>query len=158
MSDTISSVLFVCLGNICRSPTAEAVFRHKARLQGLQLKIDSAGTHGYHTDSPPDERSRAAGESRGYDFAGIKCRKVSLQDFEDYDLLIAMDNENIRNLKKECPDEYKHKIQSFMSYSDLGEAVVPDPYYGGKKGFEYVLDLIENASDGLIRQISVKSR
>ncbi|MFA3792525.1 low molecular weight protein-tyrosine-phosphatase [Aliiglaciecola sp. SL4] len=154
MAGTIRSVLFVCLGNICRSPSAEAVFRKKAKEKGLLLKIDSAGTQGYHVGAPPDERSVSVGEARGYDFDGISCRKISKQDFHDFDILIAMDEMNLRGLQSECPEEYQDKIKLFMSFSGLEEEIIPDPYYGGKKGFEYVLDLIESSADGLIEHIS----
>ncbi len=157
MESKIKSVLFVCLGNICRSPTAEAVFRHRARLQGLVIKIDSAGTHGYHVGSPPDERSINAGQNRGYSFEGISCRKVSKDDFAAFDLILAMDEVNLRNLQKDCPEELHHKVQLFMNFSELDEDIVPDPYYGGSKGFDYVLDLIESASDGLIKHITTQS-
>lgn len=153
MSHTNASVLFVCLGNICRSPSAEAVFKHKVKEQGLELTIDSAGTMGYHTGSPPDERSSAAGEARGYDFSGLACRRVQSEDFEDFDFIVAMDHDNIKQLKKVCPDALQHKLYLFMSFSDIDVDVVPDPYYGGKRGFEYVLDLIEDASEGLIKHI-----
>ncbi|GAC12956.1 low molecular weight protein-tyrosine-phosphatase [Aliiglaciecola lipolytica] len=154
MTDTIRSVLFVCLGNICRSPSAEAVFRHKAEEKGLLLKIDSAGTQGYHTGASPDERSVEAGSARGYNFDGITCRKVTKQDFSDFDLIIAMDEMNLRGLQSECPEQYQDKIKLFMSFSGLDDDIIPDPYYGGKKGFEYVLDLIEASADGLVEHIS----
>ena len=156
MSKGISSVLFVCLGNICRSPTAEAVFRRKAVESGLIITIDSAGTLGYHKDALPDQRSRAVGENRGYNFEGIKCRKVLEKDFENFDYVIAMDEENIEKLIAICPVEQQHKISLFLSHTNLEEQIVPDPYYGGKLGFEYVLDLIEQASDGLLN--TIKSR
>lgn len=153
MSAQISSVLFVCLGNICRSPTAEAVFRHKARQHNVNVLIDSAGTAGYHVGSRPDSRSMEAGMMRGYDFNGISCRKLTPQDCENFDLLIAMDRDNLRNMEKICPDEFKDKLTLFLHFADVDEDEVPDPYYGGKKGFEHVLDLIEQASDGLIKHI-----
>jgi len=153
MSETITSVLFVCLGNICRSPSAEAVFRHKVKQSGLYIGVDSAGTHGYHKGASADERSVDIGETRGYSFEGINCRRVAEEDFSKFDLILAMDEQNVKNLLADCPEEYQHKVQLFMSYSNDEEDEVPDPYYGGRKGFEYVLTLIENASDGLIRHI-----
>lgn len=144
------SVVFVCLGNICRSPTAEAVFRQKAKVAGLKLKTDSAGTAGYHTGALPDKRSMAVGHERDYDFSGIACRKISDDDFILADLILAMDHANMRSLLKRCPDEHQHKVQLFMQYADSEFEEVPDPYYGGQKGFALVLDLIEQASDGLV--------
>jgi protein-tyrosine phosphatase len=153
MAESIRTVLFVCLGNICRSPSAEAVFRNKALEHGLFVEVDSAGTQGYHTGSLPDERSVETGLARGYSFDGIKCRKVDRQDYQLFDLIIAMDEVNLRHLQSEAPEKYHHKIHLFMSFSELEEDIVPDPYYGGKKGFEYVLDLIESASVGLVKHI-----
>lgn len=153
MSET-PSVLFVCLGNICRSPTAEAVFRHKAAQAKLNVTIDSAGTHGYHIGNPPDKRSQAAGVEKGYSFKGIKCRRVAESDFEKFDYILAMDNSNLSNLRKVAPSEYMDKIQLMLDFAAGYEGQeVPDPYYGGKKGFELVLELIESASDGLIVHI-----
>ena len=147
------AVLFVCLGNICRSPTAEAVFRHKADEAGLKLTIDSAGTHGYHTGSPPDKRSQAAGQERGYSFKGLKCRRVSDTDFETFDLILAMDQSNLENLREMGDPEHHHKIRLMLDFAGYENEEVPDPYYGGKKGFELVLGLIEEASDGLIKAL-----
>ncbi len=152
-SNTAPAVLFVCLGNICRSPTAEAVFRHKAQAAGLNVTIDSAGTHGYHIGNPPDKRSQQAGVAKGYDFAGLACRKVAPEDFEKYDYILAMDNSNFGNLKKVSDAKYHHKIHLFLSFAQSDYEEVPDPYYGGRKGFELVLELIEQASDGLIKQL-----
>ncbi|MAQ02340.1 MAG: low molecular weight phosphotyrosine protein phosphatase [Gammaproteobacteria bacterium] len=147
------AVLFVCLGNICRSPTAEAVFRHKADEAGLKLTIDSAGTHGYHIGSAPDKRSQAAGQERGYSFKGLKCRRVSDTDFETFDLILAMDQSNLENLREMSDPEHHHKIRLMLDFAGYENEEVPDPYYGGKKGFELVLGLIEEASDGLIKAL-----
>ena len=150
MTTQQTAVLFVCLGNICRSPTAEAVFRHKANEAGLNLLIDSAGTHGYHIGNPPDKRSQAAGQAMGYSFEGLKCRRVSEEDFEKFDLILAMDHSNLNNLREMSDPAHHHKIKLMLDYAGLTNEEVPDPYYGGKKGFELVLELIEQASDGLI--------
>ncbi|GLX86452.1 protein-tyrosine-phosphatase [Thalassotalea loyana] len=153
-NSAIQSVLFVCMGNICRSPTAEAVFRKKAADKGLNLEIDSAGTIGAHAREKPDHRAIKAGEARGYDFSGLKARKVTSEDFEKFDLILAMDNDNLENLLAKSPSEYHDKIKLFLHYgSQYDEAEVPDPYYGGAGGFRYVLDLVEDASDGLLSKI-----
>ena len=150
----ISSVLFVCMGNICRSPSAEAVFRHKMKAQGLSLKVDSAGTLGAHVKEKPDHRSQKAGIARGYSFDGIKARKVSSKDFNDFDLILAMDNDNIEELRKIAPTASLGKIHLMLDFAPgHEEEQVPDPYYGGAKGFDYVLDLVEAASDGLLAKI-----
>lgn len=151
--NAIPSVLFVCLGNICRSPTAEAVFRHKVKQAGMQVEIDSAGTHGYHIGKAPDNRSQAAGKARGYDFSGLQCRRVSEDDFAHYDYILAMDASNLKNLKEMSDPEFHHKIRLFLEFAESDEQEVPDPYYGGQRGFELVLDLIEEASDGLIKAL-----
>ncbi len=150
----IKSVLFVCMGNICRSPTAEAVFRHKMKAQGLSLKVDSAGTLGAHAKEKPDHRAQKAGIARGYSFEGIKARKVTLNDFTDFDLILAMDHDNVNELNKLAPPQLKYKINLMLDFAtDHEEEQVPDPYYGGAKGFDYVLDLVEAASDGLLAKI-----
>lgn len=146
----IESVLFVCLGNICRSPTAEGVFQKKASNAGLRLMIDSAGTAGYHVGAPPDKRSQDVAKLRGYDLSRLKCRKVDDVDFEKFDLIVAMDLENRRDLLRKCPQEHQHKIKMMMSFTHSEFEEVPDPYYSGKRGFELVLDLIEQASDGIV--------
>ncbi|WP_100655608.1 low molecular weight protein-tyrosine-phosphatase [Alteromonas flava] len=153
MSSSESSVLFVCLGNICRSPTAEAVFRQKCKNAEVRVKIDSAGTHGYHIGKAPDQRSQKVGKARGYDFKGIACRRVDDNDFIDFDHIFAMDEENLKNLLERCPQEHQHKVKLFLSLIDGEFDEVPDPYYGGQRGFELVLDLIEEASDALIQQL-----
>ena len=148
------SVLFVCLGNICRSPTAEGVFRQKAIKNGFDVHVDSAGTAGYHKAAPPDKRSQQVAKARGYDLSTLKCRRVTEDDYEYFDYIIAMDKANQSDLERKCPEEYQHKISLFMSHSQSEFDEVPDPYYGGGKGFELVLDLIEEASDGLLLKLS----
>lgn len=156
MSDTkYTSVLFVCLGNICRSPTAHAIFRQKAEALGLNIEVESAGTSAYHEGTRPDPRSVAAGKKRNYDFSEISSRKIKEQDFEYYDLILAMDNDNLASLRRRCPEEYQSKVRLMLEFSEKYADVieVPDPYYGGAAGFEFVLDLLENASDGLVSAI-----
>lgn len=151
-----TSVLFVCLGNICRSPTAHAVFRQKLKATKLDVILDSAGTAGYHIGATPDKRSIKHGENRGYDFSDLFARAVIDDDFEFYDHILVMDKANYQDLMARCPKNYQHKINLFLNYAtnhpDYDE--VPDPYYGGDQGFETVLDLIEDASDGLINTLS----
>ena len=156
----ISSVLFVCLGNICRSPSADAVLKHKATKAGLAINVDSAGTAAYHIGAKPDARSQQAGENRGYNFSGLKSRKVTASDFADFDLIIPMDKNNYNDLVERCPEEHHHKIKLMMSFatSHLDQEEVPDPYYGGAAGFEYVLDLIEDASEGIILNINKNNK
>lgn len=150
----INSVLFVCMGNICRSPTAEAVFRKNAKEQGIDIKIDSAGTIGAHAREKPDHRAMKAGQARNYSFDKIKARKVTAKDFDDFDLVLAMDHANVKDLNKVAPAHLQYKIELFLDYAyNFPEQEVPDPYYGGPKGFEFVLDLIEDASNGLIQQL-----
>ncbi len=147
-------LLFVCLGNICRSPTAEAVMRKLAARHNVALTVDSAGTYAGHKGEVPDSRSRIAGERRGYNFAGIKARPVIDSDFGDFDLILAMDNSNLADLQRRCPRQYQHKLKLLLSYGDSGVAEVPDPYYGGPQGFERVLDLVEEACGQLLSQIA----
>jgi protein-tyrosine phosphatase len=153
-SKKIDSVLFVCMGNICRSPSAEAVLRHKAKAQGLSLKIDSAGTVGAHVREKPDHRAEKIALERGYSFDGIKARKVTVQDFDDFDLILAMDKANLADLQKLAPNHLKYKAKLFLDFADnYEETEVPDPYYGGANGFRFVFDLVEDASDGLLIQL-----
>jgi len=148
---TRTSILFVCMGNICRSPTAEGVFRARAEAAGLDLLIDSAGTHAYHVGNAPDLRSTHHAARRGYDLSTQRARQVSREDFERFDFVLAMDRENLELLLRDCPPQHRHKVRLFMSFaSRSGSDVVPDPYYGGALGFDTVLDYIEDASDGLL--------
>ncbi|WP_159820050.1 low molecular weight protein-tyrosine-phosphatase [Colwellia sp. 20A7] len=150
----VKSVLFVCMGNICRSPSAEAVFRQKAQAEGLSLKVDSAGTVGAHVREKPDHRAQKVGVERGYSFKGIKARKVTVQDFDNFDLILAMDNANLAELHKIAPEHLQYKAKLFLDFADNhDEEEVPDPYYGGANGFRFVLDLVEDASDGLLKQL-----
>ena len=150
----VKSILFVCMGNICRSPSAEAVFRQKS--QALGLNIDSAGTVGSHAREKPDHRAQKYGIARGYSFDNIKARKVTVQDFEDFDLILAMDKTNVKDLMKVAPAGAEHKVQLFLDYAEkFDDEEVPDPYYGGAKGFQFVLDLVEDASDGLVKRLTI---
>ena len=147
------SVLMVCMGNICRSPTAEGVLRHLVREAGLEgaVHIDSAGTLDYHVGSPPDQRSCAYARRRGYDLSSLKARQVQAVDFERFDLILAMDWENLEELRDACPPQHQHKLRRLMEFAPAGVAeVVPDPYYGGSEGFEAVLDHVEQACRGLL--------
>ena len=146
----MTSVLFVCLGNICRSPTAEAVFRDRAGNSGIV--IDSAGTGAWHAGESPDPRSRAEGERRGYSFAGQAARKVTIADFHEFDFILAMDASNLSDLKTLRPRDSKASLSLFLpDGSD-----VPDPYYGGPDGFARVVDLIEGASDFWLAQLKAQ--
>jgi protein-tyrosine phosphatase len=149
------SVLFVCMGNICRSPTAEGVFRHHASEAGLsdRVFIDSAGTHAYHVGEPPDRRAIAAAERRGVSLHDIRARRVSDADFERFDYIIAMDEDNVARLQEQGSPEHHSKVRLFLEFSAGGEQDVPDPYYGGAAGFERVLDLVEDASRGLLETL-----
>ena len=150
-----TSVLFVCMGNICRSPTAEGVFRHHVNERGLadRIAIDSAGTHAYHVGEPPDRRAFAAAERRGISLAEISARRVSDSDYEKFDYIIAMDEDNLQRLTEQAPEEHRSKLRLFMSFAAVDVTEVPDPYYGGSAGFERVLDLIEEASRGLLETL-----
>ena len=150
-------VLFVCMGNICRSPVAEAMFRRLLEDAGLADKVfvDSAGTHSYHAGSAPDKRSQAAAIHRGLDLSALRARRVAVEDFEAFDYLLAMDLDNYEHLLALCPaPEQRDKIRLLMDYAPgLREREVPDPYYGGMSGFERVMDLVEEAAQGLMVHI-----
>jgi len=150
------SVLMVCMGNICRSPTAEGVLRHlvrEAQLDGL-VQIDSAGTLDYHVGSPPDERSRRHAQKRGYDLSTLRARQVHNTDFEQFDLILAMDWHNLEELRALCPPEHRHKLRRLMEFAPPGwSEVVADPYYGDQDSFESVLDHVEEACRGLLDHV-----
>ena len=150
------SVLFVCMGNICRSPTAESVFRHRIDAAGLStmVSIDSAGTHAYHIGNPPDARSQEAALRRGYRMDDQQARQVTAEDIARFDHVLAMDQSNLEILRRLAGASLSHKPRLFMSYAPhFGIDEVPDPYYGGNQGFEQVLDMIETASDALITEL-----
>lgn len=153
---SVVKVLFVCMGNICRSPTAEGVFRHLVREADLEqrIRIDSAGTHDYHVGKAPDVRTRAAAETRGYDLSALRARQVGRQDFQEFDYVLAMDSENLANLRRICPPDLLHKVSLFLEHGgNAAGSEVPDPYYGGAQGFEQVLDLVEEAARGLLQKL-----
>ncbi len=151
-----TSVLFVCMGNICRSPTAEGVFRKHVSDAGLDAEIlaDSAGTHAYHSGEPADRRAHAAALRRGFSLEGISARKVTDEAFEDFDYILAMDQDNLMTLQERAPDELRSKVRLFLEFAESQpENEVPDPYYGGSAGFERVLDLVEEASQALLETL-----
>ena len=156
MSRERVKVLFVCTGNICRSPMAEGVFRHQVKQAGLDgiIASDSAGTHDYHVGEPPDPRAQRAAGRRGYDLSRLRGRQVNRADFLEFDYLLAMDESNLRVLERQCPAQHAHKLKLLMEFS-TGPAPreVPDPYYGGEQGFERVLDMVEQAAQGLLRHL-----
>lgn len=149
-------VLFVCMGNICRSPTAEGVFAHKLKEAGLDehVEVDSAGTHAYHVGEPPDPRAQETAQRRGISLDKLRARKASAEDFDTFDYVLAMDRDNLSILAEICPVGAEHKLELFLSYAPgLESNEVPDPYYGGPMGFERVLDMIEEAANGLLQDI-----
>lgn len=151
------SVLFVCLGNICRSPTAEGVFRDLVAREGLadHITIDSAGTAAYHVGSSPDSRAQAEAKSRGIDISGLRGRQARRRDFETFDYVLAMDRENHGNLLAICPPDVETRLHMFLDFAPhLGRKDVPDPYYDGN--FNAVFDMIEEAAKGLLADIRTK--
>jgi protein-tyrosine phosphatase len=154
-------ILFVCLGNICRSPTAEAVFRAVAAREApeLMIEVDSAGTAGYHIGEPPDLRMRQAATRRGYDMSPLRARIVEPRDFEVFDLILAMDRENLNVLHHRAPAHARDRVRLFLEFTpDATATEVPDPYYGGPNGFEEVLDLVESATQGLLQHLRQRTR
>jgi len=149
-------VLMVCMGNICRSPTAHGVFETLVSQEGLQarIEVDSAGTHAYHVGESPDRRAQATAQRRGFDLSAQRARRVKEQDFEEYDYVLAMDADNHANLMLVCPPGFENRVQMFLQFApEREESDVPDPYYGGQHGFDHVLDLVEAASRGLLAEI-----
>lgn len=146
-------VLFVCTGNICRSPMAEGVFRHLVKQAGLDdvVKMDSAGTHAFHAGEEPDKRAQAVMAKRGFDISGLRARRVRDKDFEDHDMILAMDWDNLALLQQQADKRHHHKIQLLMRFATENEtATIADPYYGGPQGFEQAADFIEDACAGLL--------
>jgi len=149
-------VLFVCMGNICRSPTAEGVFAALVQSENIddRFEIDSAGTHAYHTGDAPDLRAQKAAKDRGVDLSKLRARKVIVGDYQDFDYLLVMDDDNYEIVMEFCPEEYKYKVKHFLEYAPhLETREVPDPYYGGSYGFERVLDMVEDASLGFLNTV-----
>ncbi|WP_437881158.1 low molecular weight protein-tyrosine-phosphatase [Pseudomonas sp. LRF_L74] len=148
-------ILFVCLGNICRSPTAEGVFRQRLAVAGLesQVRVDSAGTGDWHVGKAPDRRTQLAAGRRNYDLSGLRARQFRPRDFEDFDLILAMDANNLRDVQGQRHGQGGAELDLFLRRYGLVVDEVPDPYYGGADGFERVLDLIEQASDALLDEV-----
>lgn len=149
-------VLFVCMGNICRSPLAHGLFEDRVAKAGLShvVTIDSAGTHAYHVGERPDPRSQQTALKHGFDLSSQSARKVAASDFEVFDYVLAMDRDNHAILSSQCPDEHRHKLKLFLEFApELTDAEVPDPYYGGDSGFEHVYELIDAAANGLMADI-----
>ena len=154
-------ILFVCLGNICRSPTAEGVLRTLAAREApeLRLEVDSAGTADFHVGEPPDPRTQAAGLRRGYDLAALRARVIEPADFGHYDLILAMDEDNLRVLRRRAPAHVHERLRLLLEFApDADSRDVPDPYYGGPNGFEEVLDLVEAATRGLLTHLRQRVR
>jgi protein-tyrosine phosphatase len=152
----VARVLFVCMGNICRSPTAEGVFRRMVEEAGFKelVFIDSAGTHDGQIGSPPDRRAQLAAAARGYDLSQQRAREVRAEDFEFFDFVLAMDSDNIAQLRQKCPPALQGKIAMLMDFSArFSDKDVPDPYFGGLRGFETVLDRVEDAARGLLQHL-----
>jgi protein-tyrosine phosphatase len=153
-------VLFVCMGNICRSPTAQGVFRNLLQREGLEavIETDSAGTHAYHVGEPPDRRAQVTALRRGIDLSDLRARRVEPEDFDDFEYILAMDQDNYHNLSRVCPRGAERKLVLLMDYAPtMRTREVPDPYYGGESGFERVFDMVEAAAEGLLAEIRRRS-
>ncbi len=149
-------VLFVCLGNICRSPTAQGIFQQKVKEAGLEneIYIESAGTGAWHIGKAPDSRTLEAASKRGYDFSEQRARQIDLKDFENFDYVLVMDKVNLSELRQMTPSNFTGRLDLFLSYGSRSDYTeVPDPYYGGDQGFDLVLDLVEDAAEGLLAQL-----
>ncbi|CAM3942364.1 low molecular weight protein-tyrosine-phosphatase [Roseateles saccharophilus] len=156
---TVRRILFFCMGNICRSPTAEGVMRARLTATGLDVEVDSAGTHGWHAGEPPDGRSQAHALRRGYDLGALRARQLEAADFDHFDLVLAMDDDNLIQARRLCPPARRERLKLLMDYAPgTGSRIVPDPYYGGEADFERVLDLVEAACDGLLASLSPAPR
>lgn len=149
-------ILFVCMGNICRSPMAEGVFRQLVLQEKLaqHINTDSAGTHAYHIGEPPDQRAQATARQRGVDISDLRARRVNINDFSRFQYILAMDRDNLTLLQEACPLDYQNRLQLMLDFApQLEQKEVPDPYYGGQRGFDRVYDLVEAASLGLLTDI-----
>lgn len=149
------------MGNICRSPTAHGVFRHMVKEQGLDhvIHVDSAGTHNYHPGSPPDERSQEHAAKRGYQLADLRARQIAATDFDRHDLILVMDWDNLALVQDICPPSAQKKVRRLAEFCLASDCtVIPDPYYGGADGFDQVLDLVEDAAEGLLRYVKQLDR
>lgn len=151
-------ILFVCMGNICRSPTAHAVMQNKITEQGLskRVMVDSAGTHAYHVNEQPDSRARALARSKNIDMETIRARKIGINDYDEFDYILAMDDDNLELLKYYAPENYSAKLGLFLAFANLNglkETVVPDPYYGGDQGFVQVFDLVDQGCDAVLTHV-----
>ena len=156
----MTRVLFVCTGNICRSPTAEGVARHFIDTGGLGdlIEVDSAGTHGYHVGEAPDPRTRKVAQQRGYDLSALRARQREVFDFQRFDLVLAMDRGHLEAMRRLCPEVYRPRLALFMDYApDSAFDEVPDPYYGGPRGFDVVLDMCESGVRGLLDTLSART-
>ncbi|MFC4350108.1 low molecular weight protein-tyrosine-phosphatase [Fodinicurvata halophila] len=153
-------VLFVCTGNICRSPTAEGVLKQKLQARTIgHVQVDSAGTHGYHVGEAPDPRARDKAARRGYDLTDQSARRISRDDFERFDWIVAMDSGHLRQLERLCPPQYQdrlHLFRDFIGGEHAGQDI-PDPYYGALNGFEEVLDLVELGCDAMLERLEISS-
>jgi protein-tyrosine phosphatase len=156
----VKKLLFVCTGNICRSPTAEGIARHFIQRSGLEglVEVDSAGIQGYHAGEAPDPRTQKAAAQRGYDLSTLRARKIELLDYQRFDLVLAMDHGHLVAMRKQCPEVYLPRLAMFMSFAHNPEYdEVPDPYYGGPRGFDVVLDMCESAVRGLLETVTIRA-